>query len=49
MTIVITGQGELPPQQELEGSSAGRLYGMTVKLNTVPSEHVEFETASSGG
>lgn len=49
VTIIITGQGDLPPQQELKDSLAGRLYGMTVKLNAVPSERLEFETASSGG
>jgi uncharacterized hydrophobic protein (TIGR00271 family) len=48
VSVVITGQGELPPQQDLEDSLNGQIYGMTVKLNTVPSEHLEFDTASSG-
>ncbi len=49
VSVVITGQGELPPQQDLEDSLNGQIYGMTVKLDTVPSEHLEFDTASSGG
>jgi uncharacterized hydrophobic protein (TIGR00271 family) len=48
VSVVITGQGQMPPQQELEDSLNGRIYGMTVKLDTVPSERVEFDTASSG-
>jgi uncharacterized hydrophobic protein (TIGR00271 family) len=48
VSVVITGQGELPPQQDLEDSLNGQIYGMTVKLNTVPSENLEFDTASSG-
>ena len=49
VSVVITGQGELPPQQDLEDSLNGQIYGMTVKLDTVPSQHLEFDTASSGG
>jgi uncharacterized hydrophobic protein (TIGR00271 family) len=49
VSVVITGQGELPPRQDLEESLNGQIYGMTVKLDTVPSEHLEFDTASSGG
>jgi uncharacterized membrane protein len=46
VSVVITGQGELPPMQQLESSLDGQIYGMAVRLDTVPSERVEFDTVS---
>jgi uncharacterized hydrophobic protein (TIGR00271 family) len=48
VNIVITGNGSLPPQQVLEDSLAGQLYGMDVQVHAVPSQTLDFATAPSG-
>jgi uncharacterized hydrophobic protein (TIGR00271 family) len=47
LNILVTGQGQLPPLEELQTTLDGRLYGMAVRLNTVPSEQTEFKTATN--
>jgi uncharacterized hydrophobic protein (TIGR00271 family) len=49
LEIVVTGTGDLPPEQELENSLAGRLYGLKVQVRAVPSERLEFDSSPSGG
>jgi uncharacterized hydrophobic protein (TIGR00271 family) len=49
VNIVITGTGDLPPEQSLQESLAGQVYGMKVQVHAVPSQSLEFETAASGG
>jgi uncharacterized hydrophobic protein (TIGR00271 family) len=49
VNILITGSGDLPPQQSLEQSLAGQLFGKKVQVNALPSQSLEFETTASGG
>lgn len=48
MTITVVGTGALPPQQTLRDSLAGRLDGMTVHVDAVPAQTMEFETSGGG-
>jgi uncharacterized hydrophobic protein (TIGR00271 family) len=48
VNIVITGHGDLPPQQSLQDSLAGQLFGLKVHVDALPSQEVEFETALGG-
>jgi uncharacterized hydrophobic protein (TIGR00271 family) len=45
--VIITGKGALPPQQTLQDSLQGQLYGKTVQVNAVPSDSLEFETGAA--
>ncbi len=47
--IVIVGQGELPSQESLQDSLTGRLYGMEVKMQILPSNNLDFDTDAGTG
>jgi uncharacterized hydrophobic protein (TIGR00271 family) len=49
VNIVVTGNGPLPAEQELQNSLQGQLYGMSVQVHAVPSETLDFQTTASGG
>jgi len=49
VNVVITGTGDLPPEQSLEESLVGQLYGMDVQVHAVPSQTLEFQTGASSG
>lgn len=42
--IVVAGQGNVPPEDQLEALLAGRLYGMKVHVKALPSHIFEFDT-----
>lgn len=44
VTVVIVGEGTLPPEEELSADLAGRLYGMKVRVEALPSQSFEFES-----
>jgi uncharacterized hydrophobic protein (TIGR00271 family) len=46
--LVVAGQGDLPPQENLKGSLRGRLFQFPVVLEVVPETRISFETASFG-
>jgi uncharacterized hydrophobic protein (TIGR00271 family) len=47
--IVVAGQGEPPPQKELERALRGRVFGMPVTLEVVPETRSSFDTKVAGG
>ncbi len=49
MRIVVVGSGALPAEEALRDSLAGRLYGMDVQMEILPSESLEFDTDSGTG
>jgi uncharacterized hydrophobic protein (TIGR00271 family) len=42
--IVIVGEGTLPPEAELQADLTGRLFGMKVQVEALPSQTFEFDT-----
>jgi uncharacterized hydrophobic protein (TIGR00271 family) len=44
VTVVVVGEGALPPEEELRGQLMGRLYDMKVRVEALPSQSFEFET-----
>jgi hypothetical protein len=46
--IVVAGQGDLRPQQELEDALRGQLFGKSVSLEVVPETRTTFETTAAG-
>ena len=44
VTVVVVGEGALPPEEELRGELRGRLYDMKVRVEALPSQSFEFET-----
>lgn len=44
VTIVIVGQGALPPEDQLRSDLAGQLYDMQVRVEALPSQSFEFES-----
>jgi uncharacterized hydrophobic protein (TIGR00271 family) len=44
VTIVVVGQGALPPEEQLRSDLAGRLYGMEVRVEALPSQSFQFES-----
>ncbi len=47
--IVVAGQGDLPPQQNLQDALRGRLSKLPVTLEVVPEARSTFETVEIGG
>jgi len=45
--IVVAGEGQLPPQQQLRDAMQGQLFGMPVTLDVVPTTTFSFETTGS--
>ena len=46
--LVIAGQGDLPPQQDLQAALRDKLFQMPVSLEVVPQTRVNFETVGTG-
>ena len=44
VSVVVAGQGQLPPQRQLQDALRGRLFGMPVTLEVVPTTTSVFET-----
>ena len=44
VTVVIVCEGTLPPEEELSADLAGRLYGMKVRVEALPSQSFQFES-----
>ncbi len=47
VNIVVAGQGQLPPPGQLQDALRGRLFGMPVTLEVVPTTTSVFETTGS--
>ena len=46
--VVVAGQGDLPPQQDLQDALQGRLFQKPVSLEVVPQTRIGFETVEAG-
>ncbi len=46
--IVITGEGDLPPDEELQGALQGRLFELPVTMEIVPQIKTKFKTVKAG-
>jgi uncharacterized hydrophobic protein (TIGR00271 family) len=44
VTIVIVGEGALPPEEQLRADLTGRLFGKKVHVEALPSQRFEFES-----
>ena len=44
VTVVVIGEGALPPEEDLREELRGRLYGMKVRVEALPSQSFEFQT-----
>jgi uncharacterized membrane protein len=44
VTIVVVGEGALPPEEQLRADLTGQLYGKRVRVEALPSQSFEFET-----
>jgi uncharacterized hydrophobic protein (TIGR00271 family) len=42
--VVVAGSGELPPEENLVSSLKGKLYGLAVHVEAIPSTSIEFAT-----
>jgi uncharacterized hydrophobic protein (TIGR00271 family) len=47
--IVIAGSGQVPMQQKLQDALRGRLFGMPIDLEVVPTTRITIDTNASGG
>jgi len=47
--LVVAGQGDLPPQKNLQDALRGRLLQFPVTLEVVPETRIRFETVDVGG
>lgn len=45
--VVVAGQGDLPPQQDLQDALQGRLFQMPVDLEIVPQTRISFDTVEA--
>ena len=46
--LIVAGQGDLPPQQDLNTALQGRLFQMPVSLEVLPETRISFETVEAG-
>jgi len=44
VSVVILGQGDLPPESQLYEELAGKIYGKQVQLEVLPSQSLGFDT-----
>jgi hypothetical protein len=49
VTIVVAGQGPLPPQQQLRDLVSGKLSGMPVEAEIVPTRTLNFPSTPTAG
>ncbi len=47
--IIVAGQGDLPPEQDLQDALRGRLFELPVALDVVPETQIRFETTEFAG
>lgn len=47
--LVVAGQGDLPPQENLQDALKGRLLQLPVTLEVVPETRIRFETVEASG